>query len=390
VTSLRAEPFRIAVAEADLVDLRLRLRRSRLPTGPDDPGWQYGVARDYLAGLLAEWAEDYDWREHERRMNDYAHLRIDVQGQSIHVLHVERPGVLPLLLLGGWPQTFWDFRDLIPALPDYELVVPDLPGQGFSVPLRRTGIGYVQAAEMMHEVMIGLGHSRYGVYGTDWGALMAEYLAVAHPDAIVGLHTTMPVPLDFSPSNRERATEWAADEQERRAAAAAQAATGSGYLLMHVHSPQTVAYLADSPAASAAWLIDKVHAWTDHDGDLESAYPRDQLLTLLSIFWFTNSIGSAARLYAESFRTPWTPPTGRSPLIAVPTAVAAYPRESGAYPRSWVEQYVDLRRWTARPRGGHFPAVEDAAGLAADIAAFFSELAPAPANKMRRSHAVVR
>jgi pimeloyl-ACP methyl ester carboxylesterase len=167
---------------------------------------------------------------------------------------------------------------------------------------------------------------------------------------------------------------WTPEEAVRRQAFETWAQTGNGYFQMHATKPQTVAYLGDSPAATAAWLVEKLHDWSDHDGDFETAYPRARVLTTLSVYWFTNSMGSSARLYAESFRRPWQPVREGSPVIGVPTAIAAYPKEPAAVPRKWAEGYFNLQRYTVMDRGGHFPAVEDPRGLAADVAAFFAGL----------------
>lgn len=363
-------PFTVAVPDEAVDDLRDRIRRTRWPRASVDTGWGYGTDLGYLRELLATWADGYDWRRHERAMNRHPHFRVAVDGQTIHYLRQEGTGV-PLLLLGGWPQTFWDFADVVPRLPGFDLVVPDLPGHGFSTPLARTGIGFVQVAELFHALMTRvLGHSRFGIYGTDWGAFIGEQIAHAHPESVVGLHTTMPVPLDWSPTNRTRPP-WGPDETARARAAAEQVAEGSGYLIMQASRPQTLAYLSDSPAAMAAWVVDMVHRWCDHDGDLESAYPRDALLTLLSIFWFTDTLGSSVRLYRESMAVPWTPARPGGRVVGVPVGVAAYPKETGAYPRAWVEEYFDVHRYTVMARGGHFPAVESPHTLAAEIAAFF-------------------
>jgi len=369
------EPFAIHIADADVSDLRRRLCRTRLPGDLANDDWGYGTNQRYLEELLRTWRADYDWREHERSMNAYDHFRVTVQDQRIHYVHVRRPGRLPVLLIGGWPQTFWDFAEVMPLLSDLELIVPDLPGHGFSMPLRPQ-VGFVDVAAMFHELMTEvLGHQRYGVYGMDWGALIAEQLAHTHPEAVVGLHTSMPVPLGWSAADRGRdPSHWTPAEQSRREAAENQAQRGGGYLQMQLTRPQTVAYLIDSPAATAAWIVDRVHFWTDHTGSLDEAYPRHRLLTTLSIYWFTGTLGTSARLYAESARRGWQASGSRLPVVPVPTAVAAYPKEGGAYPRRWVEQYFDLQRYTVMPKGGHFPTAESPDTLARDIAEFFHGL----------------
>jgi pimeloyl-ACP methyl ester carboxylesterase len=188
--------FEIAFPDEALTDLRDRLARSRWPETPTAESWDEGTAVPAMRELAQAWEED-DWRAHESAMNAYDHHRTDVDGQPVHFLRVARQGELPLLLLHGWPSTHWDFARLVPHLDGFELVIPDLPGFGFS-PLARAGIGYLETAELMHALMTdGLGHDRYAVYGFDWGALVAEQLAHAHEDAVVALHVSMPFPLDF-------------------------------------------------------------------------------------------------------------------------------------------------------------------------------------------------
>ncbi|MGW6522867.1 epoxide hydrolase family protein [Streptomyces sp. NPDC054962] len=368
--------FEIHVSDADIDDLRRRLQATRLPGDLANDDWRYGTSRAYLQGFLTAWRDDYDWRAHERAMNAYAHYRVAASGQNLHFLHVPCPGGLPLLLVGGWPQTFWDFADVLPLLEGFELVVPDLPGHGFSTPLHSPGTGFIQTADMFHHLMTEvLGHRRYGIYGMDWGALIGEQLAHKHPDVVCGLHTSMPVPLGWSPAERRRdPAQWTPEEQSRRDAAHEQVTRGNGYLHMQTTRPQTVAYLIDSPAATAAWLIDRVHAWTDHGGQLNDAYPLERLLTTVSLYWFTGTLATAARFYAESASQGWQPVSTRQPVIPVPTAVAAYPKEGGAYPRKWVEQYFNLDRYTVMERGGHFPPVENPKSLGTDIARFFHDL----------------
>lgn len=369
-----SERFTIAVAQADVDDLRRRLTQARWPGDLANDTWHYGTNESYLRMLVAYWAEEYDWRAHEREMNQYAHYRVILDGQPIHYLRAGKQGALPLLLLGGWPWTFWDFRDIIPRLvEDFDVIVAELPGYGFSSPLVKPKLGFVAAADLMHQLMTSvLGVSRYGVYGADWGALVAEQLAHKYPEAIVGLHTSMPFPLDFAPIPPDL---WAPEEQPYAEHTARWWQYGTAYFQMHATKPQTVAYLTDSPVALAAWIVEKFHGWTDHTGNVEDAYPRDRMLTTLSLYWFTNTIGSSARFYAESLQNPWQPSRDGQPVVPVPTAILAFPKEVAQVPRRWAEQYFNLVRYNRADRGGHFPAVENPVALASDIHAFFSAVA---------------
>lgn len=369
---MTGERFTIHVDDEELADLRRKLSAVELPGDHDNDDWGYGTNQGYLSDLLRSWANDFDWRSQEKAMNTFDHYRVTLRGQLIHYMHVQQQGRFPLLLLGGWPWTFWDFADVAPELSSFELIIPDLPGYGFSTPLSRSGIGFVDIAEMFHELMTEtLGHQHYGVYGSDWGGVVAAQLAHARPEAVVGLHTTMPYPLDFAPVDPQL---WQPEEASRQQANQAWAEHGIAYFQMQATRPQTVAYLTDSPAAVAGWIVEKLHSWTDHSGNFETAYPRDKVLTTLSIYYLTHSLGSSARLYAESLRRPWIPLHEGMPVITVPTAVAAYPKEPAATPRRWTEGYFNLQRYTTMERGGHFPAIEDPVGLSAEISEHFSSL----------------
>jgi pimeloyl-ACP methyl ester carboxylesterase len=368
---VRPERFRIEVPDADLDDLRKRLAGTRWPGDLDNDSWQYGTNEVFLRELVGEWQDD-DWRRHERALNEVEHYRVELDGQLIHYVHVPRPGRPVLLLIHGWPSTHWDFARLIPRLEDFELVIPDLPGYAFSSPLRVPRLGYVAAAELLHALLTGpLGHDRYGVYGADWGALVAEQIAYARPGAVLGLHTSMPFPLDFAPVPSEL---WADDEIVYAERTREWVEHGMAYFHLMASKPQTIAYLNDSPAALASWVAEKLHAWSDHAGDVYDAYPREQTLTLLSLYWLTGTFGSAARFYAESLRAPAVVTGDSRPVIAVPTGVAAFPKENTQVPRRWVEDYFQLTRYTRLDHGGHFAAVENPDALAAELHAFFTAL----------------
>jgi pimeloyl-ACP methyl ester carboxylesterase len=362
---VRVDRFEIAFPDDALSDLRDRLGRSRWPDTPTAESWDEGTAVPAMRELARVWEED-DWRAHEASMNAHEHHRADVDGQPVHFLRVPRPGELPLLLLHGWPSTHWDFERLLPHLDGFELVVPDLPGYGFSS-LARTGIGYLETAELMHALMTdGLGHGRYAVYGFDWGALVAEQLAHAHEDAVVALHVSMPFPLDFVPPGQEL---WTPDEQEFAERTARWAQEGFAYFQLQATRPQTLAYLTDSPAALGAWIFEKVQAWSDDD-----TYPREQLLANLWLYWLTGTFGTAARFYAESLQRPWQAVHDGRPVVRVPTGVAAFPKENSQVPRRFAEEYFNLRRYTRMPRGGHFAPVEQPEALAAELRSFFGAL----------------
>jgi pimeloyl-ACP methyl ester carboxylesterase len=370
------EPFTIAVADEVLSDLRARLLDTRWPEAAPGPAWQQGTDLAYLQDVVAHWADGFDWRARERELNQRHHFHATVDGTRIHFIHERAPGGdgIPLILTHGWPSSFVELLALVPLLSDrFDLVIPSLPGYGFSQRPHRTGVTSRFTAGLWHELMRGLGYERYGAHGADWGAAVSTFMALDDPAPMIGLHLAN---LDTAPytgpgsrplSDAEQA--YVADFQrwldEERAYGAIQSTR-----------PQTLAYgLNDSPAALAAWILEKWRLWGDTGGDLERRFSRDLLLTNVMVYWATATIVTSMRDY---FDNRWSPETAIGPddFVRVPTAVSVFEHNfvsEGEMPREWAERLYDVRRWTPMPRGGHFPAAEEPELLATDIAAFFAE-----------------
>ena len=372
------EPFTIAVADEVLSDLRTRLLDTRWPEAAPGPPWQQGTDLAYLRDLVAYWIDGFDWRARERELNALHHFHATVDGTRIHFVH-ERAASgdgIPLILTHGWPSSFLELLALVPLLSDrFDLVIPSLPGYGFSQRPHRTGVTSRFTAGLWRQLMHGLGYERYGAHGADWGAAVSTFMALDEPGPMIGLHLAN---LDSAPytgpgsrplSDAERA--YVADFQrwldEERAYGAIQSTR-----------PQSLAYgLNDSPAALAAWILEKWRLWGDTGGDIESRFSRDFLLTNVTLYWATATIVTSMRDY---FDNRWSPETAIGPddFVRVPTAISVFEHNfvaEGDMPREWAERLYDVRRWTPMPRGGHFPAAEEPELLAADIAAFFTELA---------------
>jgi pimeloyl-ACP methyl ester carboxylesterase len=383
---VRAEPFAIHVEDEVLADLRTRIARTRWPASAPGPSWGQGTDLGYLEDLLAYWASDFDWRAREHELNAFEHFRAEIDGVRIHFVHARaRDGRgVPLIVTHGWPSAFVELLPLVPLLteprahgisgPAFDLVIPSLPGYGFSERPARTGVTTRYTARLWHALMRGLGYERYGVQGGDWGASVSTFMALDDPEPIIGVHLSN---LDNDPylgqgsrplSDAERA--YAADFARWRDEEHAYGAIQST-------KPQTLAYaLADSPAGLAAWIIEKWRAWGDTGGDVERRFPRDLLLTIVTLYWATATIATSIRDYYDNR---WSPEVAMGPrdFVGVPTAVALFSGNfvrEGDLPREWVERLYDVRRWTPMPRGGHFPATEEPELLARDIAAFFAEL----------------
>jgi pimeloyl-ACP methyl ester carboxylesterase len=374
---VRVEPFAVAVDEAVLADLRVRMRATRWPEPAPGERWEQGTDLAYLQDVVAYWADGFDWRARERELNELHHFRTEVDGVRIHFVHERaRSGDgIPLILSHGWPSSFLELLGVVPFLTDrFDLVIPSLPGYGFSERPARTGVTARYTAGLWHRLMRGLGYERYGAQGGDWGAAVSTFMALDDPEPMIGLHLSN---LDNYPytgpgsrplSDAERA--YVHDEQrwldEERAYGAIQSTR-----------PQTLAYgLNDSPAALAGWIIEKWRAWSDCGGDVESRFSRDFLLTNVTLYWTTQTIGTSIRDY---FDNRWFEEAtiGPDDFVRVPTALASFSRHhvrEAIPPREWAERLYDLRRFTPMPRGGHFPATEEPELLAADIAAFFGEL----------------
>jgi pimeloyl-ACP methyl ester carboxylesterase len=378
---VQPEPFEVHIPDEDLEDLHDRLARTRWPTDVGNADWRYGVERGWLEDLVAYWRDNYDWRATERIINRLPQYRVEIDGFPLHFVHIRsgRPGATPLLLIHGWPWTFLDFHELIGLLaPAFDLVVPSLPGFGFSSPLERTGLGVPSLAEVFGTLLRDiLGHERYGVAGGDFGAVIALQLARARPKEVIGVFTTTPVfpGLDVL---RLRPDEFASDERWMVDRIAETRRSVASHFVVHTHDPQTLAYaLADSPVGTSAWLWERRRAWSDCDGDLLRVHDRDFLCALASIYWLTGTIGSSMRLYFDNHGVAPSTASGRRTggrVVDVPAGFAIHPKEVMLVPRAVVAAATDLRRWTVMPRGGHFGFSEQPEALAGELSAFFGDL----------------
>jgi microsomal epoxide hydrolase len=381
-------PFRVAVGDDVLADLRARLERVRWPDEiPGSEGtWAYGTDLGYLRGLVDYWRDGFDWRAQEKAINEFPQFMATVGDVDVHFLRVEGqgPAPLPLLLCHGWPGSFWEFSRIIPLLTDparfggdpadaFTVVAPSLPGYGFSFRPGQRRCSIEAMGAILGELMTSvLGYGRFGVQGGDWGAGVVTRVAERHPEAVAGLH----VNLLFTRPGIKPGQEGEATEEERAAQAMLDRwfKEGTGYQWIQGTRPQTLAYaLTDSPVGLAAWIVEKFQGWSDCHGDVESRFSKDFLLTNVMIYWVTGAIGSSFwPYYAVRHGEPALAADGRR--IPVPAAHARFPREIIQVPRSWAESVYDLRRWTVMDSGGHFAAAEEPEALATDLRAFFREL----------------
>lgn len=363
--------FDINVAAEDLHDLHRRLRDTRWSPEFGNDEWSYGVNGNYLRDLTRAWHTDFDWRRQEQRLNELDHRRTVIDGVPLHYIRARGvgPAPMPLILTHGWPWTFLDWLELIGPLSDparyggdphdaFDVVVPSLPGFIFSSPLQQTGIDQRAVARRWASLMQQeLGYDRYAAAGGDWGAAVSTDLGLDYADNVIGVYLSTPPirlagggaairPEDYSPEERD----WYARMQARLT-------TTISHVAVQTHDPQTLAWaLGDSPVGLLAWLLERRRAWSDCDGDVESVFSRDFLLTTASLYWFTNSIGSSFRLYAETFRSPKPRPAGTR--LEVPTGIGVFPGEVVLMPKTVCERVVNLTHWSVLPKGGHFAPSE--------------------------------
>jgi pimeloyl-ACP methyl ester carboxylesterase len=376
--------FKLSVPDSAIADLRERLARARYPDQAPGEPWAYGTDVGYLKRLVEYWRTGFDWRAEEARLNTFPQYRAPLCGINLHFLHVPGtgPAPCPLLLLHGWPGSVFEFLELIPRLTDparfggdpadaFTVIAPSLPGYGLSFEPGQPRFGIEEIADCVAELMHDtLGYARFAVQGGDWGAITASRLGYAHPEKLIGIH----VNLLAVRRDQQAAASASAEEKTYFDELAAWLKEETGYQWIQGTRPQTLAFaLTDSPAGLAAWITEKFRAWSDCNGDVESAFSRDRLLANISFYWFTGAIGSSFWPYYARMHRPWPIPDGRT--IDVPTGYAQFPREILRPPRSLAARtYTDIRRWTVMPRGGHFAALEQPEALAAEIRKFFRSL----------------
>lgn len=373
---MNIKPFRIAAAPETLRDLQARLDLTRWNDAVA-AGWSYGTDRSLLQLLIRHWRTAYDWREREDGLNKLPHFRAEVGGFGVHYLHHRGrgPQPFPLLLMNGWPSSFVEYQHLAPRLADpgafggdssdsFDVIIPALPGYGFSD--RPSKPQQITSESLFFRLMTEeLGYSRFGIAGTDIGASVAVELGYRHPEAIAGIHvTTLDAP--FGPGSaplsaaeldyQEQRSRWKTEE--------------GAYSALQRTRPQTLAFgLADSPVGLASWIVEKFYSWSDCRGELLSVFPLDMLIDNLMIYWLTGTIGSSVRYYFENEqREPVFKPGDR---VKPPAAVLTLPKELAQPPREWAERLLNVERYTALDRGGHFPGWEVPELYAADLQAFF-------------------
>ncbi|MFD5813398.1 epoxide hydrolase family protein [Streptomyces sp. NPDC127038] len=382
-------PFTARTDPAELDDLRSRLRATRWPDAPEDAGWSLGTDLGYLRELVSYWADGFDWPAREAELARLPRFRVRLGGLGIHFVHARAVApagpALPLVLSHGWPDSFWRYTKVIPLLTDpgahggdpadaFDVVVPDMPGYGHSERPAGRPLDSIAVAGLWAELMEVLGYGRFGAAGGDIGSHVSRYLALDHPDRVVAVHRMdggLPVftgdPADLTPEERS----W-------MEGVAAWGATEGAYAAMHRTKPQTAAVgLHDSPAALAAWIVEKLRSWSDCDGDVERAFTKDEILTNVTLYWLTGTIGSSMRMYAANGAIP---PSQLARRVEVPSGFSLFPGDLVRPPRAWLERTTNLAYLSEPPRGGHFAPFEEPEVYAEELRAFFRPYRAAPTD----------
>ncbi len=372
-------PFSIAIADEEIDDLRRRLASARWPAQETVADWTQGVPTGLLRSLCTYWLDGYDWRRCEASLNALPQFRTKIDGLGIHFLHIRSPreDALPIVLTHGWPGSILEFMKVIgpltdpaahgvPDAPAFHVVIPSLPGYGFSDAPTDTGWGVEKIADAWIELMRRLGYDRFVAQGGDWGSAVTTAIAMAAPPELLGIHLNMPLVFpeesdmaDLTPAEAEAVARMGHYQQ-----------WDSGYAKLQGTRPQTIGYaLADSPIGQAAWIYEKFQAWTDNQGAPEDALTRDEMLDTIMLYWLTNSGGSSARLYWESAGA------FKAQRLNLPVGVSLFAHEIFRPSRRWAERsYPQLIHWNELPVGGHFAAFEQPEIFAAELRACFGKL----------------
>ena len=370
------EPFKINVEESVLIDLKQRLANTRWPGEITDSSWQYGTNLAYVKELCDYWLNEFDWRAQEQRINSFSNFVASVSGLNVHFIYEKGkgPNSIPLIITHGWPSTFAEMVDIIPMLTDpashggnesdsFDVIVPSMPGYGFSEKPCSPGVNPRVIAQMWVDLMTEtLGYEKFVAQGGDWGAAITTALGTNHSDSVDSIHLTM----SSTGTDVPEGVQLSADEKKFLQHRAWWQEEEGAYGHIQRTRPQTLTYgLTDSPAGLAAWIVEKWRVWSDCDGDIESRFTKDQLLTHLTIYWVTQTIESSIRLYYESGKMEPVLPFGQK--AKVPTSYAFFPVEISYPPREWLERFFDLKRYTKMTSGGQFAATEEPQLLVQDI-----------------------
>jgi pimeloyl-ACP methyl ester carboxylesterase len=377
--------FNISIPQQDLNDLSLRLKQVRWPSNFSEEPWKLGTDHSFMKRFVDYWVSEYNWREQEAWLNSFPQFIEQVDGLDIHFVHVRGEGTAPnpLLITHGWPGSFVEMLKLLPYLtkpslfggnPDdaFDVIVPSLPGFAFSDKPASPGVGTKHVAAMWAKLMDRLGYERFYVQGGDIGAGVSTWLSVLYPERVLGLHLNY-IPGSYRPPLGPNTPPISTEEQAYLDQAADWMGHEGAYSALQRTKPETLALaLSDSPVGLASWMVEKFQSWSDCDGNIEASFSFDDLLTNISIYWFTNAIASSMRMYAENAKTPLSFTEGQR--VTVKTGISLFPKELPMPPRCWVERVYNVSYWERVEQGGHFAAMENPVKFAEQLTTFFRSL----------------
>lgn len=371
-------PFTVRIPQDLLEDLKKQISITSWPDEPVENGWEYGASLPYMQALADYWLHRFDWRKTESYINAYPNFIAEVEGQQVHFVHVKgkAPNSFPLIITHGWPGSFLEMLPLIPLLTEdpafsFDLVIPSIPGFGFSKPIQTPGGNYQRIARLWAGLMQQLGYTQYGAQGGDLGAAITIALAMQQPQRVKGIHLNY-IPGSYQPYIDEKEKLGAEEEAYLKQVQAWTRAEGA-YAHVHATKPLTLAYaLNDSPMGLCAWIVEKFNSWSDNNGTIENSFTKEQLMANVTLYWVTRSIYSSMRIYQENSKVPLH--FNREAFVQTPVAIARFAKEINFPPRSYVQRSFNIQRWTEFAAGGHFAAMEQPATLCTDITRFFKSL----------------
>jgi pimeloyl-ACP methyl ester carboxylesterase len=374
------QPFKVNISSQALDDLKVRLHNVRWPDEIKDSGWTYGTNLSYMKKLTDYWLNNFSWNKVEEEINAQPNFIATIDGYQIHFLHIKGKGKksVPIIITHGWPGSFLEMMKLIPLLTDpmdfsFDLVIPSIPGFGFSGKVTQTGCNSAFVAGLWHKLMLELGYNKYGAQGGDIGAGISTYLGLKFPGSILGLHLNF-ISGSYKPFLKE-SDQLSQDVIDFQKQVGNWYSNEGAYAHQHSSKPITLSYgLNDSPVGLAAWIIEKFNSWSDNDGNIENVFTKDELLANIMLYWVTQSIHSSIRIYNENSKSPLI--FRENDFVSVPVGLALFPKELPLPPREFIEKGFNIQHWTVMPSGGHFAAVEQPVLLSNDIVYFFKSIVP--------------
>lgn len=352
-----------------------KLQLLRWPDEVQHAGWEYGTNLSYMQELTAYWQRQYNWRQQEAALNRFPHFKTNIDGKDIHFIYARGKGAhpVPIIITHGWPGSFYELLKIVPLLTQdtdlcFDVIIPSIPGFGFSTRPQEPGWTLEKTAHLWHKLMTAvLGYSRYAASGTDFGSGITRYLALHYPQQLIGIYLSY---VGFPDFNADQDNLTAAEQAYLKERQQWMMREG-GYAMIQSTKPQTLSYaLNDSPPGLAAWLIEKFQSLSDCNGNIETRFTKDELLTNIMIYWVTQTIPSSIRTYYENARIP--PPLKKGERIEVPAGISLF--KGNKPPIEWVQRSLNVQHWTDMPRGGHFAAMEEPELLAADMQLFFQAI----------------